>query len=200
MLSGLAALTVQALLIAGLVYQRRAWQRAEIDSRRNLALAADVNRRQTTAALTGSITHEIGQPLSSMMPQRPSPSDDGRRRSGDARGDAGEPVRYPEPGRARDADHRAPRTMLRGHQVDLKPVEPHAVIGESLALVAHDMRARQIEATLKLPSSALRHQRRSGPVGAGAREPDGQRDGRDGRDAAGPAPASRSGARPGPPM
>ena len=44
------------------------------------------------------------------------------------------------------------RTMLRGHQLDTKPIDLHAVIDESLALVAHDMRARQIEATVNLSS------------------------------------------------
>jgi C4-dicarboxylate-specific signal transduction histidine kinase len=44
------------------------------------------------------------------------------------------------------------RSMLRGHQLDTKPIDLHAVIDESLALVAHDMRARQIEATVNLSS------------------------------------------------
>ena len=45
------------------------------------------------------------------------------------------------------------RTMLRSHQLDKKPIDLHAVINESLALVAHDMRARQIEATVNLSSN-----------------------------------------------
>ena len=40
------------------------------------------------------------------------------------------------------------RTMLRSHQLDKKPIDLHAVISESLALVGHDLRARQIEATV----------------------------------------------------
>ena len=55
MLSAVGALAVQSLLIVGLLYQRRARQRAEIDSRRNLALAADASRRETMSALTSSI-------------------------------------------------------------------------------------------------------------------------------------------------
>jgi C4-dicarboxylate-specific signal transduction histidine kinase len=46
------------------------------------------------------------------------------------------------------------RTMLRGHQLDTKPINLHDVIHESLALVAHDMRARQIDAILNLSSHA----------------------------------------------
>ena len=65
-LSVVGVLAVQSLLIAGLLYQRRARQRAEVESRRNLALAADASRRETMSALTGSIAHELGQPLSSM--------------------------------------------------------------------------------------------------------------------------------------
>ena len=45
------------------------------------------------------------------------------------------------------------RTMLRSHQLHKKPIDLHSVIDESLALVAHDMRARQIEATLDLSST-----------------------------------------------
>ena len=43
--------------------------------------------------------------------------------------------------------------MLRSRQLDKKPIDLHAVINESLALVAHDMRARQIEATVNLSSN-----------------------------------------------
>ena len=38
------------------------------------------------------------------------------------------------------------------HQLDTKPIDLHTVIHESLALVAHDMRTRQIQATIN-PSS-----------------------------------------------
>ena len=45
------------------------------------------------------------------------------------------------------------RTMLRSRQLDKKPIDLHVVIHESLALVAHDMEARQIEATVDLSSN-----------------------------------------------
>src|SRR4029079_4947002 len=45
------------------------------------------------------------------------------------------------------------RTMLRSRQLDRKPIDLHAVISESLALVAHDMKTRQIEASVNLSSS-----------------------------------------------
>ena len=62
-LGGPSALILQSLLIVGLLHQRRARQRAELASRRNLALAADANRRVTMSALTGSIAHELSQPV-----------------------------------------------------------------------------------------------------------------------------------------
>src|SRR5262249_26030059 len=54
-LSALTLMLAQTALIAGLLYQRRARQRAEVESRRNLALAADANRPWTMFALTGSM-------------------------------------------------------------------------------------------------------------------------------------------------
>jgi hypothetical protein len=44
-LTAVVALLLQSLLIMWLLFERRARQRAEIESRRNLALAADANRR-----------------------------------------------------------------------------------------------------------------------------------------------------------
>ena len=66
-LIGAAAMLIQALLIVGLLLERRARRRAEIDSRRSLSLAADTSRRETMSALTSSIAHELVQPLSAMM-------------------------------------------------------------------------------------------------------------------------------------
>jgi C4-dicarboxylate-specific signal transduction histidine kinase len=45
------------------------------------------------------------------------------------------------------------RAMLRSHQLENKSIALHAVIHEGLALVAHDMRARQIEGTVELSST-----------------------------------------------
>jgi two-component system sensor kinase FixL len=42
------------------------------------------------------------------------------------------------------------RSMLQHRQLDKKPIDLHAVISECLALVGHDMRARQIEAVVNL--------------------------------------------------
>jgi signal transduction histidine kinase len=152
-LSAVGVLAVQSLLIAGLLYQRRARQRAESDSRRNLALAADVSRRQTMAALTNSIAHELGQPLSSMIHNAQA----GRmmitvnRATPDTMGEILSDIESQGVQATEIIDRH--RAMLRGHQLDKKPIDLHAVIHEGLALVAHDVRARQIEATVNLSSS-----------------------------------------------
>ncbi len=149
-LSAAGVLAIQSLLIVGLLYQRRARQRAESDSRRNLALAADASRRQTMSALTNSIAHELGQPLSSMIHnaealQMMVTAD--RATSGTI-GEILSDIQS-QGVQARQIIDRH-RTMLRSHQLDMKPIDLHAVINDSLALVEHDMKARQIEATIDL--------------------------------------------------
>jgi signal transduction histidine kinase len=143
----------QTTLIAGLLVQRRARQQAEIESRRNLALAADASRRLTMSALTSSIAHELGQPLSSMIHNAQA----GRmmitadRSTPDAMGEILSDIETEGVQAAQIIDRH--RAMLRGHQLDTKPIDLHAVIDESLALVAHDMRSRQIEASVNLSST-----------------------------------------------
>jgi signal transduction histidine kinase len=153
-LAAVGALILQSLLILRLLYERRARRRAEIESRRNLALAADANRRQTMSALTSSIGHELAQPLTGvvlnaqalrkMVTVNRVVPDDLEEILADietAAVLAGQIV-----------DRH--RTMLRGGQLQKKPTDFHAVIHESLALLAHDMRVRRIEATLDLSSTA----------------------------------------------
>ncbi len=146
-------LILQLLLIARLLYERRERQRAEIDSRRNLALAADANRRETISALTTSIGHELGQPLSSIAHnvralQRMVMAD---RRAPDATEEILADIQA-EASLAKQIIERH-RTMLRSHQLHKKSIDLHSVIEESLALVAHDLRTRQIETTLERPAT-----------------------------------------------
>ena len=152
-LGAMGALAIQALLIIGLLYQRRARQRAELDSRRNLALAADADRRQTMSALTNAIAHELGQPLSSMIHnahalQKMIATD---RATPETIGEILSDIRSEGIQATQIIDRH--RTMLRSHQLDKKPIDLHAVISESLALVAHDMRARQVQPIVNLWSN-----------------------------------------------
>ena len=152
-LTAAGVLALQSLLIAGLLYQRRARQRAETESLRSLALAADAGRRLTMSALTSSIAHELGQPLSSMIHNAQA----GRmmltadRVTPDTMGEILSDIETEGVQATQIIDRH--RTMLRGRQLDTKPIDLHGVVHESLALVAHDMRTRQIEATVNLSSS-----------------------------------------------
>ena len=191
---------IQSLLIVGLLYQRRARRRAEIESRRNLALAADASRRQTMSALTNSMTHELGQPLSSMIHNAKALQMmiDANRAPADAIGEILSDIQTQGVQATQIIERH--RAMLRGHELERKPIDLHAVVRESLALVAHDLKAREVDAAIELLVGALPRQRRSGAPAAGAGEPDGQCDGCDGRDSAGASGASRSRPKSGPPM
>jgi signal transduction histidine kinase len=149
-LTAAGVLAFQSLLIGGLLYQRRARQRAELDSRKNLALAADASRRQTMAALTGTIAHDLSQPLSSIIhnAQALHLMVTANRATSDTIGEILSDIKTQGAQAAQIIDHH--RTMLRSHQFDMKPVDLHAVVNDSLALVEHDMRARQIQATVNL--------------------------------------------------
>jgi len=147
-------LALQALLIVGLLFERRARQRAEIDSRRNLTLAADVSRRATMSALTSSIAHELAQPLSGIMHnaealQKMVAAD---RATSATIGEILTDIQT-DGMRAKQIMERQ-RTMLRSHELQRKPIDLHAVVRESLALVAHEMVAREVEATVNLSSNA----------------------------------------------
>jgi signal transduction histidine kinase len=152
-LSAMGVLAIQSLLIVGLLYQRRARRRAEIESQNNLALAADASRRLTMSALTSSIAHELGQPLSSMIHNAQA----GRmmitadRATPDTIGEILADIETEGLQATQIIDRH--RTMLRGRQLDTKPIDLHVVIDESLALVAHDLKTRQIEATVNLSPS-----------------------------------------------
>ena len=149
-LAVLAALVVQSFLIGGLLFERRARQRAEIDSRRNLALAADASRRQTMSALTSSIGHELGQPLTALMHNAEALQImvSTNRATSDAMGEIVSDIQAEIVQATQIIDRH--RTMLRSHQLVKKPIDLHAVIDASLALVAHDMSARQVEATVNV--------------------------------------------------
>ena len=152
-LGALGALVIQSLLIVGLLYQRRARRQAERESRRHLALAADASRRQTMSALTTSIAHELGQPLSSMIHNAEAlrAMVDADRATSDMTKEILSDIRTQGVQAAQIIERH--RTMLRSHQLDRKPVDVHAVVHESLALVAHDLKTRGIEATINLSSS-----------------------------------------------
>ena len=152
-LIALGALVAQSLLIARLLHERRARQRAEIESRRNLSFAADANRRQTISALASSIGHELGQPISAiinnakalqmMVTANLASADTTAEILADIRAQAVLATEI----------IKRHRTMLRSHQLHKKPIDLASVIAEALALAGHDLREREIDAILELSST-----------------------------------------------
>lgn len=145
-----AALIVQAFLIAGLLYQRRERQRAEIESRKNLALAADASRRETMAALTNSISHELGQPLGSMVSnaQALQIMINANQATPATVGDILSEIRAQ--GLQATAIVERHRAMLGTRPLERTPIDLRLVINQSLALVAHDLRTRQVTVNSEL--------------------------------------------------
>lgn len=145
------ALVLQSLLIGGLLYQRRARQRAEDASRRNLALAADADRRITMSALTGSVAHELSQPLNAILhnAQAAEMLVASKRATPEVLKEILADIRL--------ADLRATqiierhRTMMRNREMEEKPLDIHGVVRESLAFVAHDLKAKQVVVDVYLP-------------------------------------------------
>lgn len=181
-LSAAGALVVQSLLIIGLLYQRRARQRAEVESRKHLALAVDANRRQTMAALTSSIAHEIGQPLGSMtcnaqaLQMMLSKSETTPDTVDEILSDIER-----QGLRAKQIIDRH-RSMLRSHQLEKKAIDLRTVVAESLALVGHDMTTRKVRASVQMSSNPCVVSGDQVLLQPGAGKSSGQRDGRDGRD------------------
>ena len=152
-LIAVAALILQSLMVARLLYERRARQRAEIESRQNLALAADTNRRETIAALSTSIGHELGQPLSTILHNAEALHRmvNANLASPDLTAEILVDIKSEAAWAVQIVDRH--RTLVRNHQLDKKPIDLHSVIDESLALVAHEIRARRIETTRDLSST-----------------------------------------------
>lgn len=150
-LAVIALLTAQSLLIVSLLYQRRARHHAELESRRHLALAADANRRATVSALTGSLAHELHQPLGAILHNARAAE-----RLVAANRAAPETLREiltdicTEDVRASEIIERH-RAMLRSHAVERNPVDVRDVVRESLALVGHDMLARHVQVQVDMP-------------------------------------------------
>ncbi len=152
-LSAASALAIQALLIIGLLFERRARRRAEIDSRRNLALAADASRRETMSALTYSISHELLQPLTSITINAETlrAMIDAKRATPDAIEEVLSDIQA-EGVLATQIIERH-RAMLRSRQLQKEPIDLNAVVKEGLALVAHELTARQIVVSVNLSSN-----------------------------------------------
>jgi signal transduction histidine kinase len=150
-----AAGTIGALvaLVGWLLYERRQRHKAESDSRRSLAMAAHADRAVMMTAMTGSIGHELSQPLGSIRlnadtadrliaSNRATPEE-----LRDILRDIGR-----EDERATQIVDRV-RAMLKKQEIDKRPLDVGAVVRESVAFLAHDATARRVQIDCRLPSA-----------------------------------------------
>jgi signal transduction histidine kinase len=147
------AIGVLMALVGGLLYERRERHKAEGDSRRSLALAAHADRALTMTALTGSIGHELAQPLSAIrlnadaadrliVSNRATPDE-----LRDILHDIGR-----EDDRAMQIIERL-RAMVKKRAIDKRVLDVFAVVRESVAIVAHDASTRQVQIDCQLPAA-----------------------------------------------
>ena len=152
-LGALGVVTVQSMLIIGLLYQRQARRRAEADSRRHLALAADAHRRSTVSVLAGSIAHELSQPLGAIA-FNASTADRlvaANRATADELREILSDISASNARATQILDRH--RAMLKAHRIDLQPIDLNAVVRESMPVLAHESHARQVDVRVDVPET-----------------------------------------------
>jgi signal transduction histidine kinase len=145
-------LLLQSLLIAGLVFERRRRRRAEIDSRRNLAAMAHLDRRAAMGELATSLAHELNQPLNAilqnagvaqmLLTSHSVPS--GLSEIADIISD----IRKDDM-RASEVIRRM-RGLLQKRELESQPVDLNEVAQETVAIVRPDARSREIQLEMEL--------------------------------------------------
>jgi signal transduction histidine kinase len=151
-LTVLAVTVLQSVLIAGLIFERRRRRNAELESRRNLAAMAHLDRRAAMGELATSLAHELNQPLNAIL-----------QNAGVARmlltstavpSALGEMTEIIDDIRKDDIRAseviRRMRGLLQKHELEARPVDLNEVALETTAIVQPDARARQIEVDLEL--------------------------------------------------
>ena len=146
-LAAMGVTLVQSLLIAGLVFEHRRRRRAELDSRRNLAAMAHLDRRAAMGELATSLAHELNQPLNAILQNAgvaqmmlaktalPPALDEITDIISDIRKDdirASEVIRRM-------------RGLLQKRELESQPVDLNDVAEEALAIVRPDARARGVQ-------------------------------------------------------
>jgi C4-dicarboxylate-specific signal transduction histidine kinase len=103
------------------------------------------------SALTSSIGHEISQPLNAVMhnAQALRMMVDANRATPETIGEILGDIEHQSVNATQIIDRH--RRMLRSRQLDKKPIDVHAVINETMTLIARDLEARQIKASIDRP-------------------------------------------------
>jgi signal transduction histidine kinase len=151
----LAALFAQAALIGWLIYEHRRRHLAEIQSRIAMTELTFMNRRATAAQLSGSIAHEVSQPLAGIS----------ARASAALRWLRAETPNLEKAGAALEqivtASHRAAdiitsvRAMFRKDTTEKRPININKLILTVLAMLRIDLQKNGVELQTQLDENAL---------------------------------------------
>jgi len=154
-LSILAALLVQGALICWLVYEHRRRHVAEIQSRNAMTELTFMNRRAAAAQLSGSIAHEVNQPLAGIA----------ARASAALRWLRAEPPNLEKAGAALEqivtASHRAAdiitsvRAMFRKDRREKRSIDINKLILTVLAILRIDLQRNGVELQTQLDENVL---------------------------------------------
>jgi signal transduction histidine kinase len=146
---------LQAMLITGLLYERRRRVYAELQSRQRMSELAHVNRSSMAGELTASIAHELNQPLGAiltntetleLMLKSPVPDlNELREIASDIRRDDE---------RASEVIRRL-RSFLRKTPFEPRDLDLNEVVRETLAFISFSAVARDAELTNSLSATAL---------------------------------------------
>ena len=138
----IAAVLLQFALIFGLLYERRARRRAEVQSREHMAVATHVGRQLAMGELSASMAHELNQPLGSILHNAEVAE---KLLNRGALDDLEEILRdiKSEDKRASEIIRRQ-RAMLQKREHEQRLLDLNAVVRESLAIVAHDAEIRRV--------------------------------------------------------
>ena len=147
-----SVLLLQSALIASLVFERRRRRRAEIESRRNLAAMAHLDRRAAMGELASSLAHELNQPLNAIL-----------QNAGVAQMLLTANTVPPALGEMADIvsdirkdDIRASevirrmRGLLQKHELESHPIDLNEVAQETVAIVRPDARSREVQLEMEL--------------------------------------------------
>jgi signal transduction histidine kinase len=148
----IAVILLQSMLIAGLVFEHRRRRKAEMESRRNLAAMAHLDRRAAMGELATSLAHELNQPLNAILQNagvaemllRSNAVPAALREMPDIIGD----IRKDDM-RASEMIRRM-RGLLQKHELESHPVDLNEVAQETVAIVRPDARSREIQLEMEL--------------------------------------------------
>ena len=175
----IAVLLAQAGLISALLHERRRRQLAEVQSLQRMAELARVIRFSTAGELTGSIAHEINQPLGAILANAEtaqailkSPSPD----VAELNEIVGDILRDDQ--RASEVIRRM-RSLLTKAPFELKSLDLNDVVRETAEFFSTLAVARKVELTSSITPDSASDPRRPHPASTSDSEPCRERDRRD---------------------